>query len=410
MIDPATSFANALNQGLGIMRSYRDEAKADEDRAFNKRIRLAAETRLDKALQLQVGADRRQAEVHNFEYGIDPETGKSRKGQTYDLGINLTEQQIRGAKANADVAEFNADPEWLKQQRDLSVREAEAGILQRRAAAGSSNASADYYRERTAGAREERFAAAQQKAFFNWMTAAQQNDQESLRNNPAGLSVVGRMAANVLNVPSLMEAIQNPTGNWVNDPKKVSQVFSFSNYSIGQTGRQAGMRSGGRGSSGPRLQNPRAGSRNIEGRNVPTIEFQITGIDARTGKPKTIDSYAIADKVFDAGVLSVKVHRQMAASPSAQAQLIAQLGQDPESRQVLNDILEDRIKQLESYIKGKDDLDESTNAARAELAQLTGTNLGAFPEGGTAHTRMKQENSRVVAQTIFRGLGRAFQD
>jgi len=40
MIDPAQSFSQALGQGLGIIKSYRDEARQDEDRAFAKDLAI----------------------------------------------------------------------------------------------------------------------------------------------------------------------------------------------------------------------------------------------------------------------------------------------------------------------------------------------------------------------------------
>jgi hypothetical protein len=416
MIDPAQSFSNALNQGLGIMKSYRDEARQDEDRAFDKKIKMSAEKRLNEALQVEVERGKRQQGEYDFKYGSAPDGGPSRAQQEFDQGQQLTAEQVRAATAQADRAVFDADPDRMKEMYNLGVGEMRAGIDQRRASASSSIASANYYNQRARAEREasrrEQEEKAEKSLFSAFLRAGQTGNADALRNSPAGLSVVGQIAANVLNVPSLMEAIENPTGNWVNDPKKVSQVFSFSRYQISKTAREGGLRTGGARGGGPTptIQNPRAGSRNIDGRNVPTIEFEIAGVDAETGRPKVLKRYARTESLLDAGVAATKINRRIATDPSAQALLIDRLQADPKNRDVLNDIVEARVEQLEAFIKGKEDTDQSTVAARTELAQLTGSNLGAFPVGGTAHQRMAAENSRVVAQTIFRGLGRAFQD
>lgn len=416
MIDPAQSFSSALNQGLGIMKSYRDEARQDEDRAFDKKIKMNAEKRLNEALQLEVERGNRQQGEYDFKYGVGPDGGPSKAEQEFNEQLNLTREQVRTSRAQADKAVFDADPDRMKEMYDLGVREMEAGIGQKGAAAIASRASANYYNQRAQAEREanrrEQEEVAQRRLFTAFLQAGQTGDATALSNSPAGLSVVGQIAANVLNVPSLMEAIENPTGSWVNDPKKVSQVFSFSKYQISKTAREGGLRTRDArgGGSTPTIQNPRAGSRNIDGRNVPTIEFEIAGVDAETGRPKVIKRYARTESLLDAGVAATKINRRIATDPRAQALLIDRLQADPKNRDVINDIVEARVEQLEAFLKGKEDTDESTVAARTELAQLTGSNLGAFPVGGTAHQRIAAENSRVVAQTIFRGLGRAFQD
>lgn len=412
MIDPAQSFSNALNQGLGIMKSYRDEARQDEDRAFDKKIKMNAEKRLNEALQLEVEQGKRQQGEYDFRYGSGPNGGPSRAQQDFDQGQRLTEEQIRAAIAQADKAVFDADPDRMEEDRQLDIMDKKASIGQKGAATRASIASANLYNQRAQAEREENRRKQEEVAQRRLFTAFLQGDANALSNSPAGLSAVGQMAANVLNVPSLSEAIRNPTGDWVNDPRKVSQVFSFSRYQISKTAREGGLRTRDArgGGSTPTIQNPRAGSRNIDGRNVPTIEFEIAGVDAETGRPKVIKRYAITERLLDAGVAATKINRRIATDPSAQALLIDRLQADPKNRDVLNDIVEARVEQLEAFLEGKRDTDRSTIEARTELAQLTGSNLGAFPVGGTAYQRIAAENSSVVAQTIFRGLGRAFQD
>lgn len=410
MIDPAQSFSQALGQGLGIMKSYRDEARLDEERAFDREIKLRAEERLDKAIKMQEETARQQKVAFDFDYAPN-ESGVSRREQTYDLGIGLTKEQLRGASAEADQAVFNADPNRMKEMYGLGVEGKKADIAQSRASAASSYASAEASRASAARQRVEtqilRDRAAEEKIQRASMTALQaivSGNADVIKNNPAVAPLVGRMAAQTFKLPSLLEALENPNGSWVNDAEKVSEVFSFSNVSIKKTAERNGISP-----DGVLISRPRASTRIVDGKKISVVEFEVKGEDARTGKTRSVTSYVQTDRLLDAGYVAAKSFRELQRRPEARGEMVdAVLASN---RELANDILSDRVTQLQNFLKGKGDEEETpaVSSARIELARLTGSNLGGVREGSAEYNRLINENRAAVRDVIFNGLGRAFR-
>jgi len=93
-IDPAQSFSNALGQGLGIMKSYRDETRLDEDRAFEKSMKLETQRQAQEQLNLLIKGDKR--EQMRFDEDMTPERVALR-GRKAVADVNLTEAQATDA-------------------------------------------------------------------------------------------------------------------------------------------------------------------------------------------------------------------------------------------------------------------------------------------------------------------------
>lgn len=410
MIDPAQSFSQALGQGLGIMKSYRDEARLDEERAFDRQIKLRAEARLDAGIKMAEETARQQRVAFDFDYAPNKD-GVSRKEQNFNLGIGLTEQQLRGATAEADQAVFNADPERMEEMYGLGVEGRKADIAQSRASAASSYASAEYSRAGAARQREEtrllRNEAAERErrnANMGALQAIISGNADVIRGNPAVAPLVGRMAAQIFRLPSLLEALQNPNGDWVNDPRKVGEVFSFSNVSIKRTAERNGISP-----DSAQISRPRTSTRTVGGQNIPVVEFEVRGKDARTGQTRSVTSYVKTDRLLDAGYVAAKSYRELSARPDARARLVGAVRES--DRELANDIVADRVAQLEAYLKGRRDTDRSpaVSSARIELARLTGSNLAGVRTGTREYEELLRTNSQTAADVIFNGLGRAYR-
>lgn len=403
MIDPATSFANALSQGLGIMKSYRDEARLDEDRAFDRQIRLRAEGRLDEAIDLQKKQDAREQRASDFEYLAGPD-GISRAQKKFDQGVSLNEANIGITQANLKERQFNTTDEVLRENRQLYVEDARAGIGQKRAAATASYASAERQRAETKILQDSAAEEKRQKASMTALQAIVSGNADIIKNSPAVAPLVGRMAAQTFKLPSLLEALENPNGSWVNNARKVSEVFSFSNVSIKRTAERKGISP-----VDVKISRPRTSTRTVDGKTIPVIEFEVKGKDARTGEMRSETSYVQTDRLLDAGYVAAKSFRELQRRPEARGELVdAVMASD---RELANDLVSARITQLQDFLKGQKDRDRSpaVSSARIELGRLTGSNLGGEVEGSAEYNRLVDVNKAAIRDVIFNGLGRAFR-
>lgn len=129
-IDPAQSFSNALGQGLGIMKSYRDEARLDEDRSFEKSMKLETQRQAQEQLKLLIKDDVRKQGVYDEDMSPDRVALRGRQL----LGtVNKTEAEARDAGVLADNRKRMIDT-------DIKVAEGNLGVNQYNARTSRMNA------------------------------------------------------------------------------------------------------------------------------------------------------------------------------------------------------------------------------------------------------------------------------
>lgn len=378
MIDPAESFSKALGQGLGIFKSYRDEARQDEDRAFEREMRLKMDARADKQLEFLANEDQRNQGEYDFEYKVDPITGKSRKQQTSDVNLKILDNQARSTGAEASAAEFNADPTRMQTMFDLNVGEKKANIRQSDASAAASRASANYSNTSAAIAREEaaerRRDRAQRQAMLQSIGFIGQTIQsggkapESMRGNTEVVRSAGRLAAMSLGANTFWEAVQNPFGNWLNDPKKVREVMPFAYTTVSATEKARGFKD----------------SRIVDIDATKDGKFRLIfdGVNKQTGKRQQYTGVADPDVFFGKAFGYANLFREINRRPEARIGIARTVAAaDPE---IAESLLSREAKKLEARIKV---------APRAERAALE--RRLALLESGDA---------TVAADVIFNGM------
>ena len=303
-IDPAQSFSNALGQGLGIMKSYRDEARQDEDRAFAKQTALAQEKRLDTSLQLQVNNDLRLADDFDFQK-------KRRKNvlKQDDQAVALGAEQIIRAEIDNKYM-----PEKYK-----------AEIDQTNAAADSSRATAAQSRVYTKVLQNEDY-----RAGLDWNDTRAANGMVNyllgktstlpatsggMRNTPLGFA--GFIGA----APKVLSVLQNPmqTG-WMSDPQLKAQVMTFA----------------GRGADSEleekrRWRKGSAGMVDLAPAGKGRVKALFVGVDAKTGRQTQAWVEKDAAQLFDQAFVRVRHLGAMGADPQVRRNFVAALRSTPDA-------------------------------------------------------------------------------
>lgn len=301
-IDPAESFSRALGQGLATFKSYRDEARQDEDRAFAKQIALAAEDRA-----------KRQMTMSETEHGWRGEQQKEwvdnapfRKKAT-EQGIELTEEQIKGAKT---------DNIWKPKKYAAEIRQSDAS-------AAASYASADYSRAGAARQRgEERRAQIEfndgrgpAKAFQNWLIG---NGPAPDLSGGAKYTPFG-FAGHVGAVPTVLSVLQNPTDpKWMSNPQVKAQVMAFAG-----TGADATLEKkyGWKPYSAGMVDVAPAGN----GR----VKALFMGIDGKTGRQTQAWVESDAGKFFEQANVRARMLGRIGNDPAVRRQYVEALARDP---------------------------------------------------------------------------------
>jgi hypothetical protein len=316
-IDPAESFSRALGQGLGVFKSYRDEARLDEDRArreedrqLNRRLLLENEARVKNDFDYQVG--RRGTQDKLDDQAV-------RQGEN---ALTIQEQQIeRGA---FDIGNMEKDREFRMSQAAAQTRASETS-------ANASMMNAVTNRRQVDAEIESR---QMRQSFSQLIYSLRSGDYSGIAGNSGAALGALELAAAANGAPALMEAMENPYGDWQDDPEKRRQVFSF----------------WGSGRSMPRLEgNLGFGSGTVriervaEDPNNPNrARVTFSGVDTRDGSSKgqrvERDGFVSTDKLFERGNVSARIFRQISNDPNAIQSLVASYAAaDPQSYRALVD-------------------------------------------------------------------------
>jgi hypothetical protein len=225
--DPAQSFSNALGQGLGIMKSYRDEARLDEETKFNRTLALSAEERAKAA---ERRAEQNQGIlVEENQYQIGRRPFKEKVEQTQLTGFELNNE---GQKQQNEWYP-KIQQENIRSSRDTSSRGwAQIGLDRQRINLARQQAIAD---------QEERES---RNAFRSLISSIQTNDFQSISNQPKIANSILRLAGAAAGAPQILAAMQNPTGDWLRDPKSKRAVLNVAAIDLGKTAKNLGFQIG----------------------------------------------------------------------------------------------------------------------------------------------------------------------
>lgn len=362
-IDPAQSFSNALNQGLGIMKSYRDEARLDEDRAFDRMMKERIDNRAERASNIADEENvRRRTEFKEWEK-FAPFREQKTKAEA-DLGT-----------AQAKDAGILANNRQKMIDTDIGVAWSNAKSSRIAAQAAASNAATN---RRQADLQWRQYNDAQkreQTVSFNkaLLGAIQSNDPSKIANNPG----VARQAASIIgmavNAPALAEAIQNPFGNWRNDPNKVAQILPFAQINIGKTAESRGFR--GKGARVVNFTTEKVKGSN--GKEEVKLKFGIEGVNKRTGRKEVFWAYQSPEKFLDKATVFQKTFNTINNDPQARLSLTrAYETSDPEGFDTIMNrewsMREEKAQAIKRQLEGGVGfLDRNTKAQlQSELAMV----------------------------------------
>lgn len=294
-IDPAESFSRALNQGLQTFKSYRDEERLDADRAFQKRMALAAENRA--------------VDLHNM---AKTTFSNQQEDRQYDIE-NL--RPLRLKKANQDVEMGGLQIEGQKTQNKINEvnlqylpEEKEAAIAQVRSGTAVNDAQARHiknqeYREQT-----------------DWNDGRAARDFVSIYqsgNYGGSDSLVGtrfdplKMIGAITKAPTLGLYLQNPSKLGGADDNTQRIALQFANTNIGTNdSKRFGFKLGT-----AAIVDLQPGSKGF-------IGARVVGVDAKTGRLKTTYMQFDPRKLFDKGNVMARTFQMIGNDPRARANVV----------------------------------------------------------------------------------------
>ena len=297
MADLAESFSNALGQGLGIMKSYRDETRQDEDRAFAKQVALAQEKRSETSLQLQVNEDGRRKIESDFNIERQPNI-LAQDAQAIALGA----EQIIGAQIDNKYKPENYRAEINQKNAGAAHSRVQTKVLQNE----DYRAGQDWNDARDANSLV---------SFLLGKTSSLPNSSGGMRNTPLGFA--GHIGA----APRVLSVLQNLTQTgWMNDPQLKAQVMTFA----------------GRGADSAleekwRWRKGSGGMVDIAPAGKGRVKALFVGVDAKTGRQTQAWVEKDAAQLFDQAFVRARHLGAMGADPQVRRNFVAALQGSPKA-------------------------------------------------------------------------------
>ena len=300
MIDPAQSFSNALNQGLGIMKSYRDEARRDEDRAFSKDMAIRAQN-INEERNLR---DRKK-------FGWDVEDRSYELSTLRPLELRELKAGVTGAEnqAEASTLELQDLPNEINRRRERHDSDMKTQSTSRAATRqGMSHAS-----QRMDWDRQDREYLNNARRFREWYTSPEGANAPDLSGTPwSPLNFMGNLS----------------------NGSRVSEIFSSSGWlegaSAGDRRAMAAFATPVAGRFEKRFGMVPNSSSMIDFKAVgDRISPLVAGIDARTGR--LVYKWGApqeASLIFSKAAAKSAAQRRIAQDPQAQMRLTQMWAQD----------------------------------------------------------------------------------
>jgi hypothetical protein len=338
--DPAQAFSNALGQGLGIMKSYRDEARLDEETKFNRTLALSAEERAK-------GAERRAEQnqgilVEENQYQIGRRPFKEKVEQTQLTGFELNNE---GQKQQNEWYP-KIQQENIRSSRDTSSRGwAQIGLDRQRINLARQQAIAD---------QEERES---RNAFRSLISSIQTNDFQSISNQPKIANSILRLAGAAAGAPQILAAMQNPTGDWLRDPKSKRAVLNVAAIDLGKTAKNLGFQIGSVSVADIRPSK-------VKGK----VDLDFVGINPKTGRIERRVGNMEAARLFDKASVFANTMERITNDPRARSSMVSAMrNSDPE---MYGEMLNFEISRREKAIKGIQDRTIKVADPRGMMADL----------------------------------------
>lgn len=372
MIDPAESFSNALNQGLGIMKSYRDEARQAEKDLFERNMLLKAEQREDIRFK-----------------NSQEEFGWKKDDRDYEIK-ELRPLELRKAKADVTVSETNA--EWLPKEKQqnfekgvVEIANVKDTIRSRRAGdareAGRYNAQMTEFRQ-AQGERRDREAARELMIFLkSGGKAGDLKKTAGTRFAPLKFMGLAGMSPKAVGV---LEKIGKNDFSWVKDPQANAAVRGMAAQINPQNQKKLGFV-------------PGTGTidKFISGQNG-TLKLNYVGKDLKTGKVRSMWVNVPASELFGNANVMAQTFGRISRDPNARSALTSMFQQvDKETfaeiaidgNPAIKPQMEALTKRLEKAVPGSQSYNQIVTTMENLYAKANGVTLfDAFSRiGGQAN-------------------------
>ena len=293
-IDPAESFSRALGQGLATFKSYRDEKRQDEDRAFSKQMALKADTRADNADkrdETRLGMDQTRLGMDQTRFGWEGDRFNFEKSRwptilkMDQLGVTEKELGIEGQRI----------------ENRYKPRMFESQISQNNASAAAASASAAATRDRNYRDNTDWKEGREARQFYSFFSG----QSNSLSNN--GNYGALPMAGHVARAPAVLQALQDPKAGWMSNPQMKADVLALAAPgSAGPVEQKYGWVQG------------RTGIVDVQPAGNGRVKAKFLGINAKTGRMQ----YVWLER--DAG--------QLFSGANVRARTLAAIGNDSQAR------------------------------------------------------------------------------
>jgi hypothetical protein len=384
-IDPAQSFSNALGQGLGIMKSYRDEARGDEDRTFDKMMRERAYQLQEKTYGLAVRGDNREQGRYDF----------------------LNSPEMRGyettaAKGDADFKVASAKEAGVKADRANDIIDTDINATNSNATSNriSANASASnaYTNRLNYGLnrqqyRDTRSDTVSSKTLIDSLKAltsftgpnANPAAAKQIMGNGVVASQVIKMAALASDAPLMESILKNPYGNWINNVDSLRAARRFATFApvVKATMQQQGFL------QGTKIIKFRGHTENNpQGKPQQLVELTFQGPTAG-GKTKTYVGYVRPEKLFEPAAMASNLFSNVNRDPVAKQRLVQAFMMSDEKG--FNMVLNNEVQRIDGLISTYG----SDRKYQVEVASLR-----------DKKSRLLNGDAATAADVVFSSLGR----
>lgn len=293
-IDPAESFSKALGQGLATFKSYRDEKRQDEDRAFTKQMALKQDVRADKA----DARDEKRMGFDETRFGWEGDRFNFEKSRWPTL-LKLDELGVKEKEVNIEGGQLDNQGKKIENQFKPQVYRSQ--IRSYDASANASNASASASRNRDYRENVDWQEGRQSRAFYNFFSGK----TDSLPNN--GNFGALPMAGQVSRAPAVLQALQDPNAGWLKNPQMKADVLALATPgSAGPVEQKYGWVQG------------RTGIVDVQPAGNGRVKAKFLGINAKTGRMQFVWLERDAGQLF--------------SGANVRARTLAAIGQDPQAR------------------------------------------------------------------------------
>jgi hypothetical protein len=341
-IDPAQSFSNALGQGLGIMKSYRDEARQDEQTVFDRSMRERQAKLQEDQLGLLRNSDKREQDVFDFENS--PEMRKlTTTGKIADTDFKVASAKEAGVKASRANEVIDTDI-WATRTN------AQSNMISAKASSANAGTNARRLNFDIGEANETRAERNRARALRESFTYIAQGDNPEIAKKIVGNKVVAasvmKMAAAAHQSPVLEEIMRDPYGNWINDGKKLGVAYNFAKVApvVQATAKAQGFKP-----DGFKVTNIRgARAKDSDGKPQQIVEITFSGLKTN-GKRGTYTGYVAPKELFEPSAMAGNIFGKIKNDPATKQRLARIYAQADEEG--FNTFLADEVARIDQMLK-----------------------------------------------------------